>query len=470
MKEYDLIVIGSGPAGEKAAAKAAFYNYKVAIVEKDEMYGGAGTQTGTIPSKTLKETAIYLSGIREQGVYGVERILEHTADIKDFYYRKDVVKKLSSDEIEKNMMLHSVDIYRGEGRFKDAHTIMVSGNDSVEIKGKFILIATGSTPFHIPGIPFDGLHVHDSDSILNLPHIPKSLVIVGAGVIGCEYATMFAVMGCEVTLVNSRDDFLTFLDNEIVALLRQYMEDAGIRIITGNRVEGVSIGKHEDAEIVSAHLSNGEPISAEMFLYAAGRCGNTDNLNLQAAGLEAGERGLLNVDEEYRTNVEHIFAAGDVIGFPALASTSMDQGRVAVAKMFKLDDLRQIDKQFPYGVYTIPEVSCVGMTEEECQKREILYGIGKADFQDMARGRIMGFTKGCLKIIYEKGTDVILGVHVVGVNASELIHFGMLLVEEKLTIERIISMVFNFPTLHELYKYAAYDALSRRHPLGKSEK
>ncbi|GAB4273426.1 MAG: Si-specific NAD(P)(+) transhydrogenase [Opitutales bacterium] len=459
MEEYDLIVIGSGPAGEKAAVKAAYYGYSVALVEKETMYGGAGTNTGTLPSKTLKETALYLSGKRDKGLFGVDRALERSASIKDFFYRKDFVTKEQGDDIQSNLMYHKVHTIHGAARFVDAHTLEVKGADTGRIRGEKILIATGSYPFQPPGIPFDGKFVHDSDTILNIDRIPDSIVIVGAGVIGCEYATIFATMGCRVTLVNSHASILPWLDRQICNELLKYMEEDGIVPCFDNRVEQVTVDNSGEMPIVRAHLKGGEPLCADMFLYAAGRSGCTGHLNLEAAGLVANERQNLNVDETYKTQVDNIYAAGDVIGFPSLASTSMDQGRVAVAHMFGLHDIERIAAEFPFGIYTIPEVSTYGMSEEKAKDMNINYVLGVAKYKDMPRGRILGSERGLLKLVVDKDTHRILGVHIIGPIATELIHYGMELVESERDLNHLIGTVINSPTLHELYKYAAYFAL-----------
>ncbi len=460
MEKYDLVILGSGPAGEKAAVKAAYYGKKVAIVEKRGVLGGAGSNTGTLPSKTLKETALYYSGFYEKGLFGVDKELERAANAQNFFFHKTRVVESQDDAIATNLKLHGVRIYRGAGRFKDAHTIVVEGPDGQEeITGEFILIATGSYPFHPPGIEFDGVCVHDSDSILTINRIPKSLVIIGAGVIGCEYATIFAVMGTRVTLVNSREDILSFIDREICAELMAKMEQDGVRFVLNNRAENVRIDRSGDHPVVRAKLSNGDPIEADMFLYAAGRSGNTAGLDLEAAGLKAGKRELMAVDEQYRTAVPSVFAVGDVIGFPALASTSMDQGRVAVTHMFGLHGQESISPSFPYGIYTIPEVSTYGLTEEEAKEQGIPYAVGRARYQDLPRGRIMGVKEGTMKLIFHRETGVLLGVHVFGKIATELVHYGVLLVDGGANIQTIIGKVYNTPTLHELYKYAAYNAV-----------
>lgn len=460
MEEFDLVVIGSGPAGEKAAVKAAYYGYSVALIEKEEMYGGAGTNTGTLPSKTLKETALYFSGKREKGLFGVDKKLEHAATIKDFFYRKDFVTQKQSGEIENNLMFHKVKLIRGLAQFKDPHTLTVTGRDAGEVRGKNILISTGSYPFHPPGIPFDGCAIHDSDTILNIDHIPESIVIIGAGVIGVEYTSIFSAMGCKVTVINGHNSILPWMDAQVSQALLRYMQEDGVELAFDCRLKEVTIEKEDGkCKRVHAHLEDGGKISADMFLYAAGRSGNTRNLNLEAAGLVANERENINVDSTYRTEVPHIYAAGDVIGFPSLASASMDQGRVAVAHMFGLDDIERIAADFPYGVYTIPEMSTFGMSEEKAKEMHIDYVLGIAKYRQMPRGRILGADRGFLKMVVDRKNHKILGVHIIGPIATEIIHYGMDLVENDEDLNHVIGTAFNTPTLHELYKYAAYAAL-----------
>jgi NAD(P) transhydrogenase len=464
---YDLIIIGSGPAGEKAAGLAALSGRSVAVIEKEPRLGGAGTNTGTLPSKTLKETALFLSGHNDRGLFGLERKLERDVCIEDLLFRKNTVTASQADDIRNRMDMLKVDVFTGRGSFVDAHTVKVEapGAEPILLKGDFILIATGSYPFHLPGVPFDGKRVHDSDTILEIDHIPDSIVIVGAGVIGCEYATVFNALGTRVTLINGHPDFLSFLDSEILGILRREMESDGVKFLMPNRAEGVTVAQRNGKPVVTAHLSDGEEIEADMFLYAAGRAGGTGGLNLEAVGLTPNKRQLLDVDEHYCTCTPNIFAAGDVIGFPALASTSMDQGRVAVTQMFGLHALERVDQCFPMGVYTIPEVSCVGLTEEEAKKKNIPCLIGRAWYKDTPRGRIIGARFGLLKIVADAETTAVLGVHVIGRNATEIVHYGCLLVEEQILARRVASMVYNQPTLHELYKYAAFDAMRQKHGL-----
>jgi NAD(P) transhydrogenase len=459
MQKFDLIVIGTGPAGEKAAVKAAYFGHKVAIIEKEKNYGGAEVVTGTLPSKTLKETALFLSGKFEKGIYGIERELHHEASVEDFMFRKDFVTASAAQEIYENLIRHGVTIFHGTASFEDSHTIRVKGDKEELISADYIIIATGSYPYHPANIPFDGKRVHDSDTILQIDRFPSSLCIVGAGVIGCEYATIFATMGKKVYLVNDKEHILPFIDHEVSKDLVAQMQAANIDILFNKSIDSIQPAASEK-EMITVRLKSGETLSVDMFLFAAGRSGNIKDLKCEKIGLNVGPREQIYVDAQYRTNIPHIFAVGDVIGFPALASTSMDQGRVAVAHIFQTQDLEHLPSHFPYGIYTIPEVSMVGVTEEEATKRSMNICIGKARYADMPRGKIIGAKAGFLKLVFSRDELRILGVHIVGHLATELIHYGVLLVEEKKSIHDLIGQVFNFPTLHELYKYAGYDGLS----------
>lgn len=456
MDIFDLIVIGTGPAGEKAAVKAAYFGYTVAIVEKEKMYGGAEVVTGTLPSKTLRETALFLSGKFEKGLYGVNRGLEHEASLEDFMYRKNWISQAAAAAVYENLRNHKVSIFHGTAHFIDPHTLQVG---EACIQGRYILIATGSHPYRPPYVPFDGERIHDSDTILNLKRFPHSLCIVGAGVIGCEYATIFATMGTKVYLINDKDLILPFIDQEISQELIAQMQAAEITILFNQSIEHISPAR-TDTDPLEITLQNKEILNVDMFLFTAGRSGNTQALDCPRIGLQRDARDQLIVNSHYQTPISHIFAAGDVIGFPALASTSMDQGRVAVAHMFQTHDLQHLPSHFPYGIYTIPEISMVGITEQEALERQIHFFTGKALYKDMPRGKILGSKSGFLKLIISKENLSILGVHIVGHIASELIHYGVLLVSEKKNLYQVIGQVFNFPTLHELYKYACYDGLS----------
>lgn len=458
---YDLLVLGSGPAGEKAAVKAAYFGHRVALVEQSNALGGAGANTGTLPSKALKESALFLSGKYDKGLYGVDRALTGRASIRDFMFRKAAVVDASGDEVRENLRRHGVDLYVGRGRFQDSHTVRVEpqGQPAAEITADRIIIATGSYPYHPPGIPFDGRRVHDSDTVLHIDRLPESLCIVGAGVIGCEYATIFSAMGTKVYLVNQGREILGFVDREISAALVDQMTVDGIDIRFGATIDSVHPAASDDDK-VTVRLADGSELSVDMFLFAAGRSGTTKDLACDAAGIEIGNRETIVVNEHYQTSQPHIYAVGDVIGFPALASTSMDQGRVAVSHMFQINDYDSLPKVLPFGIYTIPEVSTVGMTEEQAIESGLEYFVGRAHHSRMARGIIMGNEAGMMKLIIRRGDSVIVGVHLIGQASSELIHYGMTLVNDRKSLMHVTSTVFNYPTLHELYKYACYDALS----------
>lgn len=473
-KDYDLIVIGSGPAGEKAAVKAAYFGKSVALIEKSDLLGGAGVQTGTLPSKALKETALYFSRVYEKHIFEEADNKSRKTKYDRFTYRRDVARKEMEDEVKRNLDCHGVDVYKGAASFIDTHQILVSGKDEVKLKGENILIATGSYPVNPPEIPFDKKRIHDSDSILNIHKFPKSMCVIGAGVIGFEYATIYAAMGVKVYLINNRDNILPFLDFEVADALVEQIKKQGVEILFNTSPVSYNVPK-KITEKIEITLRTDEKLEVDMVLYAAGRSGNIRDLKCDNAGIKTGARETILVDEQYRTNIPHIFAVGDVIGFPTLASTGMDQGRVAVAHMFDTKDLDSIPKVFPYGIYTVPEVSVVGIAEQDAKEKGINYNTGISRVRDIARGKIQGSPDdGFLKIVFDNETKIILGVHIIGRYASELIHYGMTLVQDNKTLDHIIATVFNYPTFHDLYKYAAYDGLGNRsgknikNPLKKS--
>ncbi len=459
MKHYDLIVIGGGPAGEKAAVKAGYHGKRVALVERYSEPGGSTVHNGTLPSKALKETALFLSGKAEKGVYGVDRKLSKSFTVDDFFFRKNQVTESEVATINRNLEAQLIDVYHGKGGFEDSHTVRIQGDPDVLISADFILIATGSYPFHPSYLHFDKNRIHDSNTILQLSRFPVSLVVIGAGVIGCEYATIFSTIGSKVTLIEGRETILPFLDKEISTDLVKQIRTGGVDILLNTAVELVDDPHDKDLPLL-VRLKGGRVLEADMVLFAAGRAGRVDALHLDKVGLKQNERGLIEVNDRYQTAIPHIYAAGDVIGFPSLASTSMDQGRVAVTQMFELEGYERLAHVFPYGIYTVPEVSMVGMTEEEAQRKGLPYGVGRACHADMPRGKILGAQNGFLKLVYEKGSHRVLGVHVIGHLASELIHYGLTVVESGKTLEDVSSGVFNCPSLHELYKYAAYDGLA----------
>jgi len=457
MPAYDLIVIGSGPAGEKGAAQAAYFGKRVALVEREPVLGGACVNTGTIPSKTLRESALHLSGFKQRGFAAVDVSVKSNVTVADFMYRKQIVVEREWQRIDSNLRRHNVDRFTGNARFLSANAIEITNAVGTEtIEGSIILIATGSSPFRPATVPFDDEFVCDSDSILRMTTMPKSLAIVGAGVIGCEYASIFAALDVEVHLIDGRTSLLPQIDSEIMRILLADMQTRlGITLHLGCDVD--EIMKCESN--IAITLKDGRCIVCDKVLYAAGRSSNTGDLNLDAAGVKTATRGLVVVDENYRTNVENIYAAGDVIGFPALASTSMEQARVAMVHAFDLKYKTRVAPILPYAIYTIPELATVGMSEDDCRKKGIEYGTGRASFRGNARGQIIGDTKGLIKLVFERGTYKLLGVHIVGENASELLHVGMMVMHFGGTISAFIDSVFNFPTLGEAYKYAAYDGL-----------
>lgn len=459
MRSYDLIVIGSGPAGEKGAAQAAYFGKSVALIEREVVPGGAGVNTGTVPSKTLRESALHLSGFKQRGLHGVNMSMRQGISVGDFMERQREVVEKEWDLIEENLRWNNVDRYRGTARFVSPHEILVdtSGHD-IALHTEVVLIATGSAPHRPDTVPFDDPNIYDSDSILSLDRIPKSLAIIGAGVIGCEYASIFAALGIEVTLIDGRTELLGNLDREIVDILMRQMRNRWrINLQIGVEVDCITPSENS----VTVKLKSGRSVVAEKVLYAAGRQSNTEELQLENAGIETGKRGIIIVDENYCTSTPNIYAAGDVIGFPALASTSMEQARVAMVNAFNPKMKSKLAPILPYGIYTIPETSLIGMTEEECLTKGIDYEVGRAYYRNNTRGQIIGDTSGMLKLLIAPEDRKLLGIHIIGENASELIHIGMMVMLQEGTIDVFIQSVFNYPTLSDVYKYAAVDAMHR---------
>jgi NAD(P) transhydrogenase len=460
MPDYDLLVIGSGPAGEKGAAQAAYFGKRVALVEKEALLGGAATNTGTLPSKTLRETALYLSGFRQRGLHAVDLALKRRADVRDLMFRERLVTAAERGRISRNLDRHAVDLLAGSARLVDEHTVAVSSGSGPErrVTASVILIATGSRPIRPSAFPFEDPRVRDSDTILEIDAIPESLAVVGGGVIGSEYACMFAALGVEVTLIERNDRLLGFLDGEIAGVLTRRMEQIGVRMRMPDQVASTAAGP---GALVLA-LGSGTTLSAEMVLVAAGRAGNTGGLDLERIGVVVDGRGLIQVDEHYRTAVPSIYAAGDVIGFPALASTSMEQARIAMVHAFDLKYKQALPPILPYGIYTIPELSAAGETEESLRQKGVDYVAGRAAYADNARGQIIGDGGGMLKLLFRRDDMRLVGVHVVGEAASELVHIGLTAMLAGATSDLFIQTCFNYPTLSETYKYATYDALGRR--------
>jgi len=456
--DFDLIVVGGGPAGEKGAVQAAYFGKKVAIIEREAEPGGAAVHTGTLPSKTLRETALFLSGYRQRELYGVTVNVNPEIAVPRLLSRKNAVRDLEVARIHWNLERHGVQLVRGVARFIDAHTVEVTalGAAPVRMTGECFLVATGSTPFHPANIPFEDEDVDDSDTILTIDRLPKTLTILGAGVIGCEYATMFAAMHVKVTLVDGRDRLLPFLDLEMGERLRGAMNSLGILFQTNATTRSVV---RVPGRGVVCTLEDGTEIASEKLLFAAGRSGRTAELRLGDVGVVTDKRGNIVVDEDYKTQAPNIYAAGDVIGFPALASTSMEQARVAVCHAFGFTYKRQMSHLLPYGIYTIPEVSCVGLSEQMAKEQGIDAFVGRAFYRDNARGKIIGDKDGVIKLLFDRATRKLLGCHCMGDRASELVHIGQAMIMLGGTVDTLIEMVPNYPTLSEMFKYAAYDAL-----------
>ncbi|HVE84509.1 MAG TPA: Si-specific NAD(P)(+) transhydrogenase [Myxococcales bacterium] len=460
MARYDLVVIGSGPAGEKGATQAAYFGKKVALVEKARALGGAAANAGTISSKTLRETALYLSGFRQRGLYGVNMKLDHTVTVRDLLFRERVVKDRERDRVGWNLQRHGVDVVRGEARFVDAHRLAVRAPEGESVlETEHVLIATGSSPARPATFPFESDRVHDSDELVNLEAIPRRMAVVGGGVIGCEYACMFQALGVEVTLVEGRERMLGFLDTEVSDKLVERMQAMGIQLRKPDQVERCDAPAGEPIRL---QLKSSGVLEVDQVLVAAGRSGNTASLALEAVGLKPNVRGHLEVNDRFQTAVPTIYAAGDVIGFPALASTSMEQARIAVVHAFDLKYKTSLAPVLPYGIYTIPEVSMAGATEQELQEKKVPYVAGRASFGMNARGQIIGDDSGMLKLLFDREHMKLLGVHVIGETATELVHVGLTALLQGATADLFIQTCFNYPTLSETYKYAAYDALGAR--------
>ena len=453
---HDLIVIGAGPAGEKGAVTASVMGKSVAIVERADRVGGAAANTGTLPSKTLRETALALSGLKARSLYGVDLSLRRQATVADFMFHEKRVTANERTRILGRLARPGIELIHGEASFVDARTVRVAGTPERLLRGDVVLIATGSSPARPPEFPFEHPRVADSDEILAIDHLPSSLAVIGAGVIGSEYACTFAALGAKVHVIDGRSVLLPFLDRELSQALTAAMEKFGVVFHWGERVLRCEAPGTGD---VTLSLSSGARLVIDTVLVAAGRECNTERLNLAAAGVTTGQRGMITVDKGYRTNVPHIFAVGDVIGFPALASTSMEQARVAMCHAFDVTLKSELSPLLPTGIYTIPEVSAVGGTEEELKAQGVDYVVGRSFYPQNPRGEIIGDENGFLKLLFRRGDGRLLGAHAMGESATELIHIGLMAMLTGSDWTVFNNACFNYPTLGDLYKDAMHAAL-----------
>ena len=457
--KYDLIVIGSGPSGQRAAVAASKMKKRVAVIEARSVVGGVCINTGTIPSKTMREAVMHLSGYNYRSLYGMNYRVKEKISMADLAFRVQAVIKTEVDVTEAQLSRNGIDVVHGVARFTGPNQIRVEGpgSDAV-LEADRIILAVGTKPADSPKVPINGRTIVNSDQILALPELPKSLLVVGGGVIGVEYTCMFAVLGVRVTLIEKRDRLLEFADREIIEALSYHLRDSRVTMRLG---EGVaSVEELADGTVV-ANLESKKKVSGDALLYAVGRQGNVDDLNLAAAGLEADNRGRIPVDEHFQTKVEHIFAVGDVVGFPSLASVSMEQGRIAADRAFNDQSAHSNPSFYTYGIYTIPEISFIGKTEEQLTDEDVPYEVGMAYYRETARGQIRGDTTGRLKLVFHRDTRAVLGVHIIGEGAAELVHIGQAVMTLGGTVDYFIDTVFNYPTLAECYKAAAFNGLGR---------
>ena len=457
MQQYDLIVIGSGPAGQRAAIQGAKSGKRVALIERREVVGGTCINSGTIPSKTMREAVLHLSGFEYQGIYGVNYRVKEKITMGDLGFRVQHVIKTETDITQAQLSRNGIEVIYGTARFVDPTHIRVENSRGVsDYEAAIIIIGTGTKPSVSPKVPLNGRTIINSDQILQMAEVPKILIVVGGGVIGVEYTCMFAALGVRVILVEKRPRLLEFADAEIVEALSYHLRDNRVTMRLNEEVESV-----EDTPTgVVANLMSKKKVSGDALLYAVGRQGNVEELDLPAAGLEADSRGRIPVSPCYQTKQPHIYAAGDVIGFPSLASVSMEQGRIAAATALGIP-VHSNPATYPYGIYTIPEISFIGKTEEQLTDEDVPYEVGVAYYREIARGQIRGDTTGRLKLIFHRETKEILGVHIIGEGASELLHIGQAVMILKGTIEYFVDTVFNYPTLAECYKAAAFNGLNK---------
>jgi len=463
MRHFDVVVIGSGPAGQKAAIQASKLGKNACIIEKNNVLGGASINTGTIPSKALREAVLHLTGLNKRTLFGESYRVKRTITIADLTYVSQQVVHNELDLIRDQLDRNGVELIWGAARFDQEIVIFVDRPDDFEVvSGDTIIIASGTRPARPDSVPFDNKTIFTSDELLKLDHIPKTMIVVGGGVIGIEYACMLAALGVKVTLVEGRHQVLGFLDDEITEALQYQMRRMGMTLRLGEKVARIERLPAENANgaAVLATLESGKTLRSQALLYAVGRQGTTMALNLEKAGLKADDRERLKVNANYQTDVPHIYAVGDVIGFPALASTAMEQGRLAVCHAFGAPT-KSIPELFPYGIYAIPEISMVGRTEDQLTTAGIPYEVGIAQYKELARAQLVGDMDGMLKLLIHQENYQILGVHVIGTGATELIHIGQAVMALQGTVDYFINSVFNYPTLAEAYKVAALNGMNK---------
>lgn len=459
MYDYDLLVIGCGPAGQRAAVQAAKIRKRVAIVDHREVVGGVCVNTGTIPSKSFKEAVLFLSGYRQRSIYGAGYRVKSEIAMSDLTFRCNRIMQTEIEVIKAQLARNHVDVIYGHARFIDEHTLEIASADGSIITRtaeKFV-VAAGARPHRPSNIQFNGKNIFDSDDILNLQVLPRDLTVVGGGVIGTEYGSMFAALGVHVTIIETRKRLLGFVDEEIIECFQYQLRGMGVTLRLGEEVANCKT--REDGQVVT-QLKSGKVIVSDCVLFSAGRQSATDNLGLENCGLTADERGRLSVNEHLQTAMPHIYAAGDVIGFPALASTSGAQGRLASCHAFGIQDV-VMEVPLPYGIYSIPEISYVGMNEEELTRDQIPYETGMARYREIARGHILGDENGMLKVLFHRETNKVLGVHIIGESSTELIHIGQAVIALNGGLKYLRDAVFNYPTLAECYKVAALDGYNK---------
>jgi len=455
---YDLIVIGSGPAGQRAAVQAAKLRKTVAVVDAREVVGGVCVNLGTIPSKSFREAVLYLSGFRQRNIYGSAYRVKSDITMTDLTFRCNHIVQHEIETIDAQLARNRVDVIHGFAKFKDPHTVEIKNISGTTTKtADFFVIATGARPFRPPNIEFNGTSIFDSDDLLQIKDIPRTMTVVGAGVIGIEYASMFAALGVAITVIDGREKILDFIDSEIIESLTYRLRAIGVTFKLGENV--ASCKAREDNQVVTT-LKSGKVVVTDCVLFSAGRQSATDKLGLESINITPLERGLLKVNKNYQTEQPHIYAAGDVIGFPALASTSAEQGRLAASNMFGLEAHPQ-EIPLPYGIYSIPEIAIVGKNEKELTDHQVPYEVGVARYQENTRGFLVGDREGLLKLIFHRTTKELLGVHIIGDEATELIHVGQAVMSFKAGLDYFINAVFNYPTLTSCYKTAALDGYNK---------